>query len=146
MRLGWLIILALFALPIVSQAQCKGFTRKKCMPLLAPYISNGQVNSVVMFEGDSASLKMTFYSEQSYRMIVCSQQIFDGGVYFKVRDSDKKLLYNSADNEMQTTWDFQVNTTQDLWVDVFAPQPEESSIEITNSACVTLAVGIGTGD
>ncbi len=142
MKLGWVIGCLLAILSVDAIGQCKGFTRKKCLPNLAPYISSGQVNSTVLFEGDSASLKLTFYSEQDYRLLVCAQQIFEEGAYFKVRDMDKKVLYDSSEGDDRNIWDFQVHSTQDLWIDVFAPEPEDNTIEIANSACISLAIGM----
>ena len=39
-----------------ASAQCKNFTKKKCLSELSEYTGNGQYNGAVMFEGEEATL------------------------------------------------------------------------------------------
>jgi hypothetical protein len=36
-------------------AQCKSFTKRKCLPHLAPYMNNGQLNTATMSPGQTAA-------------------------------------------------------------------------------------------
>ena len=54
--------------PALSQAQCKSFTKKRCIPELGEYVFNGQLNTAVLTRGEEAELMLSFYSGQKYRM------------------------------------------------------------------------------
>ncbi len=123
-----------------SHAQCKRFTEKQCLPNLSPFTNNGQINNATLFEGDSASLIMTFYSLLDYRLMVCSHNVLGDSVHFKVRDNDGNLLFNSLDAG-KNNWDFRVNSTQDLMVSVIAPEDSENMTDIPASGCVSIIVG-----
>ncbi len=123
-----------------SEAQCKRFTEKHCLPSLAPYTNNGQINNATLFEGDSASLIMTFYSLLDYRLMVCAHEVLGTGVHFKVRDNDNNVLFNSQEAG-KMYWDFRVNATQDFTVSVIAPKDPQNVTDIPSSGCVSIIVG-----
>lgn len=121
-----------------GQAQCKNFTKRKCIPQMAPYINNGQYNGATLFEGESASVMMTFYSGQDYRLIVCGQDIL-GDVLFEIKDEDGNVLYDNKDKGTGI-WDFNVASTQQLMVQVTCP-PSRNTHDLKNSGCVSILVG-----
>lgn len=123
-----------------SNAQCKRFTEKQCLPALNPFTNNGQINNATLFEGDSASLIMTFYSLLDYRLMVCAHDVLGDSVHFKVRDNDGNVLFNSI-TAGKDNWDFRVNSTQDLMVSVIAPEDPENVTDIPASGCVSVIVG-----
>lgn len=131
--------LALFAIVFSNSAnaQCNGFTKKKCMPTLAPYIHNGQLNSTTLMAGETAELLMTFYSGQDYRISVCGQEQL-GKIQFNLLDVNKKLLFSSKDHSLATTWDFNVKSTQQIIVEVIVPEVKAA---IAPSGCVAVLVG-----
>ena len=120
-------------------AQCKNFTMKKCMPSLAPFIHNGQLNSTTLSPGESAEMQMTFYSGQEYRLLICGQEIL-GSIAFKVTDLDKKTLFDSKDHNNASSWDFKMNSTQNIVIEVDVP-PSKSANDLAQSACVSMLVG-----
>ena len=119
---------------------CKNFTKKKCLPGLSPYVNNGQINSTTLFEGDSASLRMTFYSLLDYRLMVCPHDVLGDNVSFKVSDTDGEELYDSKDSDINT-WDFRVNSTQELVIDIMVPEDPTSPSNIPPSGCVSVVLG-----
>lgn len=119
---------------------CKRFTQKNCLPGLEPYVNNGQINSTTLFEGDSASLRMTFYSLLDYRLMICSHPILGENVRFRVKDVDGDELYNSEGSE-KDSWDFRVNSTQELIIDVVVPEDASNPSEIPPSGCVSVVLG-----
>lgn len=123
----------------VSQAQCKLFTKKNCIPLLEPYISNGQFNGATLFEGESASVIQTFYSGQDYRLLVCASTILEGA-YFEVKDLNGKLLFTAKDKANEPYWDFNVASTQQLSIDVYIPETSVRE-DLKKSGCVSIMVG-----
>lgn len=122
-----------------SSAQCNSFVKKKCFPKIKPFTSNGQMNTSNLSSGETATMNLTFYSGQSYRILVCSQEVL-GEVSFKVYDANKKLVFNSEDNNAPDFWDFKVKNTQQLTVEVSVP-PSQSTNSIVPNGCVSVMVG-----
>ena len=120
-----------------AEAQCKTFIKNECKPKLAPYIYNGQMNSAVLNQGDMAELMLTFYSNQDYRIVVCSDGL--GDVTFRLLDLQGKELFTNADHNYTDYWDFSTNSTQLLTVEVSVP--ENTTDEESKSGCVSILVG-----
>lgn len=120
-------------------AQCKTFTKKECMPLLKPYIHNGQMNNITLFPGEDASLVQTFYSGQNYRIRLCAQENLGDSVYFKIITEDGQLVYTTR-NEDVLYWDFNVAHTQNLKITVVAPNVKAIN-GIEQNGCVAILVG-----
>ena len=108
------------------------------MPDLAPYTPNETFNSAVLIPGDEAELNMTFYAGQEYRMFVCNDQII-GDVNYKVLDGEKREVYNSIEND-GGFFDFAMETTQQMTVEVFVPL-EKNPNKLIHQGCVTVMVG-----
>ena len=141
MKLSYAIVFMFCLLgAIESFSQCKFFTQRKCLPALEPYVNNGQVKTTTLFEGDSVDLKMTFYSEQQYRLLVCSHGSLEDGVFFRVKDGDDQLMYDSSEKG-ESAFDFMVNSTQDLTVTIMVPKSEEEYLDMPRSGCVLVALG-----
>jgi len=136
------IFLFFTAIGVVTQvdAQCKRFTQKNCLPALSPYTNNGQINSTTLYEGDSASMNMTFYSLLEYRLMVCTHPILGEGAFFRVKDDDGEILY-SSEGKSPNYWDFRVNSTQDLRIDVVIPEDQERVTDMPPSGCVSIVLG-----
>lgn len=120
-------------------AQCKTFTKKECQPLLSPYIYNGQLNSAVLNEGDFAELMLTFYSNQEYRIVVCSAEEL-GSVVFKLLDMTGNVIFSNEEHNMIDHWDFATNSTQQLRVEVSVPESTKKG-ELYKSGCVSILIG-----
>ena len=133
-----LIIIAM-VLPLASYSQCKNFVKKQCMPRMAPFTHNGQLNSATLMEGETAELQMTFYSGQNYRILVCAEDAL-GKTQFVLLDGDHKTVFNSKDNGFPSFWDFNVNSTQQLTIQVVIPK-SSSPNAIVKSGCVTVLAG-----
>ncbi|MEK6615982.1 MAG: hypothetical protein AABZ32_07705 [Bacteroidota bacterium] len=119
-------------------AQCKGFVKKQ-IPKLAPFIHNGQINSSVLLSGDHAELTLTFYSGQTYRIMVSGQKTI-GDVFFVMKDASKSQIFNSKDQGKTDYWDFTVESTQQLTIEVMVPD-EEAPTGLVPSGCVSILVG-----
>ncbi len=134
------IFFIVFAFAInTASAQCKNFTMKKCMPGLAPFLHNGQLNSTTLSPGESAEMQMTFYSGQEYRLLICGQEIL-GAISFKVSDMDKKPLFDSKEHNNASSWDFKMTSTQQIVIEVVVPN-SKSTNDLNQSACVSMLVG-----
>ena len=134
------ILLVLFVgFSFNSFSQCKGFTKKTCMPKLNPYIYNGQLNSALLNEGDIAELMLTFFGNQDYRLVICSQEEL-GQVEFSLLDKDRNVIFSNKDHDYIDHWDFSSNTTQQLIVEVSIPESNTDGSTIL-SGCVSILVG-----
>ena len=122
-----------------SNAQCKRFTKKECLPNLSPYTYNGQLNSAILAEGDVAELLLTFHKNQKYRITVCNEDMI-GDVKFKIFDTKKKLIFDQSKNTDVPWWDFISKSTQQLIVQITVPDQEIKS-QIVKTGCVTILVG-----
>jgi len=127
--------------PFVSQAQCKHFTKKKCIPQLEEYKFNGQLNTAILTRGEEAELMLSFYSGQKYRMFVCAEEQL-GDVTYQILDIDKNVIYDSEGKETQI-FDFQVPSTQQLIVKVIV-HGEGTSHELEFQGCVSVLIGFIT--
>ena len=121
-----------------TNAQCKGFVKKQ-IPKLAPFIHNGQINSSVLLSGDHAELTLTFYSGQTYRIMVGSQETL-GDVFFTMKDASKSQLFSSKEQGKFDYWDFTVESTQQLTIEVMVPDVDAPS-GLVPSGCVSILVG-----
>ena len=117
-----LIILLSVLIPIGINGQCRGFTKKTGRPLVEPYIHNGQMNSAVLFPGDSADIMLTFYSEQQYRLVICAEEQL-GDVSYKVSDIERNLIFDSKNSDSKA-FDFIVESSQQLVISVAVPESE----------------------
>ena len=122
-----------------ADAQCKSFTKKNCLPKLAPYVYNGQLNSAVLTQGDVAELVLTFYPDQDYRIFVCHDESL-GDVGFELYDANKHLLFSNKDNDNQPYWDFTTNVTMQIVVRVIIPEKPDNQVSV-KSGCVSILVG-----
>ncbi len=120
-------------------AQCKGFVKKQ-IPKLTPFIHNGQINSSVLLSGDHAELTLTFYSGQTYRIMVGAQETL-GDVWFVMKDANKNQVFSSKDQGKKVDfWDFTVESTQQLTIEVMVPDSDAPS-GLVPSGCVSILVG-----
>lgn len=129
----------LFFLPVAAVAQCKNYVKKECLPLLESYTHNGQLNSAVLLQGETAELAMTFYSGQDYRLVVKGEEHL-GTIEFKVFDFEKKEIYNNASNNHANSWDFKVNSTQMFYIEVLVPK-SDATHQMVKNGCVSILVG-----
>ena len=116
MRINRIIpILALFivAATVNVDAQCKAFAKKVCLPELGPYVHDGNYHAAVLVEGEEAELYKTFYSDMEYRVAICGEDKLPN-VEFRVLDANKNVLYSNKDANFARTWDFKLQSSQQL--------------------------------
>lgn len=138
-----LALVVILATSVTAYSQCKPFIKKQCLPTLAPYTNDGQLNNTVLRAGEGAELEVTMYQGQNYRLLVCYQEVL-GNVNFKLMDLNYNVLFDSSKSkDKKKYWDFNVETTQQLIVQVSAPSQGKS--EIVPSGCVAVIVGFKDG-
>ena len=136
------ISLAAFSLLMVlfsateADAQCRTFTKKRCLPQLEDYVQNDNYNPAVLIPGDEAELELTFFGDRAYRLLVCGHPVL-GDLTFQVLDSRGNGIYDSTDKE-SNHFDFRVANTQQMTVRVQVPTTDAV---IEHEGCVSIMVG-----
>jgi hypothetical protein len=134
-----IIFCALIFGTISANAQCKGFAKKICKAELTPYIHDGNYHAAILTEGEEAELYKTFYSDTEYRIAVCGSDALPN-VEFKVVDASKNVLYTNKDHGFARTWDFKLQSSQQLKI-VVKVHPSGKNAEEVVSGCVAIMFG-----
>lgn len=134
-------VLALFILAYSanSYAQCKAFAKNVCLPELAAYTHDGNYHAAILVEGEEAELYKTFYSDMDYRIAICGEDKLKG-VEFDVIDSEKNILYSNKNSNYAKTWDFKLQSSQQLKL-VIRVLSSEKPGDIPASGCVSIMFG-----
>ena len=126
----------LLVFPVISHAQCKAFAKKICKEELSPYTHDGNYHAAILTEGEEAELYKTFYSDQEYRISICGS---DKLPEFKIVDASKNVLYDNKSNNYSGTWDFKLESSQQL--KIMVKIPAEDASEEPTSGCVAIMFG-----
>jgi hypothetical protein len=124
-------------MPLISDAQCRAFTKNQCLPMLEGYVQNDNYNSAMLVPGDDAELLMTFYGDKEYRLVVCSHPIL-GSVDFEITDTGGESIFK-GNTAATTTFDFKMANTQQLIVKLKVP--EQGGGMIAHEGCVSVMAG-----
>ncbi|MGA2406507.1 MAG: hypothetical protein ABSF81_07140 [Bacteroidales bacterium] len=120
-------------------AQCKAFAKKICIPELGAYTHDGNYHAAILVEGEEAELYKTFYSDMEYRVAICGEDKLPN-VEFRVLDANKNVLYSNKDANFAKTWDFKLQSSQQLKLVVKVGsfnKPGETPV----SGCVAIMFG-----
>jgi hypothetical protein len=133
-----LCLLAIIAVQSIN-AQCKGFAKKVCKVELDPFTHDGNFHAAVLTEGEEAELYKTFYSDTEYRIAVCGSEQLPN-IEFKIVDADKNVLYSNKDHNFSRTWDFKLQSSQQLKI-LVKVHPSGVNAENVQSGCVSIMFG-----
>jgi hypothetical protein len=132
-------LIVFITLSLSVEAQCKGFAKKLCKLELTGYIHDGNYHAAILTEGEEAELYKTFYAGQSYRLAICGSDVLPP-IEYQIVDAYKNVLYDNRQHNMVGTWDFTLESSQQLKVVVKVPVSAEKS-EFPNSGCVAIMFG-----
>ncbi|MGC1391865.1 MAG: hypothetical protein WA816_12580 [Bacteroidales bacterium] len=137
-------LIPILALLIVTttlnvDAQCKAFAKKVCIPELGTYTHDGNYHAAILVEGEEAELYKTFYSDMEYRVSICGEDKLPG-VEFKVFDANKNVLYSNKDANYAKTWDFKLQSSQQLKIVVKVNSLSKPG-DAPASGCVAIMFG-----
>lgn len=119
-------------------AQCKGFVNEQ-LDLLSPYLYSGKTNTTVLSPGDHSELALTFYSGQTYRLLMRSTER-TANIAFTVKDSKGNLVFKSTSEDQADYYDFTSETTQAYTVEMIALETGPTA-QMGPSQCVVVMVG-----
>jgi len=120
-------MLFFFLVMISSQnamSQCKTFVRGSCLPQLIPYIHDGNFQAAIMSEGEEAEVYKTVFSGQSYRLLVCIDDVIPH-IEFVVSDIRRNILFDNRKNGNVTVWDFKPDASQQIKVTIRIPKSQK---------------------
>ena len=133
-----IVYMSFMLLPFMADAQCKSWTKRKCNPFLAPYKFNETYNSVQLSPGEEATVNLTFFSGQEYRVVVCAQgQI--SPVSWKLK-SGSQIIFESLADEPKDSFDLKMESTEQLEVVVWVAD-QENTTGIVDLGCVSILMG-----
>jgi hypothetical protein len=113
LRIIPLLAVFVFALSSSANGQCKAFAKKECLPELGSYTHDGNYHAAVLVEGEEAELYKTFYSDMEYRVAIVGENKLPA-IEFKILDNNKNVLYSNKDKDFASTWDFKLQSSQQL--------------------------------
>lgn len=134
-----IVLCVLFVVNNSVHAQCKGFAKKLCKLELTGYTHDGNYHAAILTEGEEAELYKTFYSGQNYRLAICGSETLPK-IEFQVVDAYKNVLFDNKQHDQATTWDFKLESSQQLKIIVKVPVANQKS-EFPNSGCVAIMFG-----
>jgi hypothetical protein len=134
-------ILALFliASSVNVNAQCKAFAKKVCLPELGAYTHDGNYHAAILVEGEEAELYKTFYSDMEYRVAICGEDKLPN-IEFRILDANKNVLYSNKDANFAKTWDFKLQSSQQLKLIVKVSSFNQPG-DTPASGCVSIMFG-----
>ena len=138
-KIGFLSFLA-FAFQSTHAQQCKGFTKRNCLPELAPYLSNGQMNSAHFVPGEKAQLELNFSQGISYRLLICADEYFEGLNYKLSDKTTDEIYYSDTLKDVFSLTDLKVKKSGPLKLEIDIPA-KENATGIIRNGCVTILVG-----
>ena len=133
------IAIILFAGSAGLNGQCKSFAKKVCIPELGVYVHDGNYHAAVLVEGEEAELYKTFYSDMKYRVAIVGEENLSN-IEFKVLDASKNVIYSNKDANFAKTWDFELQSSQQLKLVVKVPEKSKAG-ETPASGCVSIMFG-----
>ena len=140
LKLAFFATAILFAFTsIQTNAQCKSFAKNICKEELGPFTHDGNYHAAILTEGEEAELYKTFYSDQEYRVAICGSDNLPP-VEFKVLDVNKNILFTNKDLEYGKTWDFKLESSQQLKLVIEVTTFEQAGDEPA-SGCVAIMFG-----
>ena len=137
-KLSIIFLFFAFTAPVISYAQCKGFTKKKCMPQLEDYVPAENYNSLQMFDGEEAELFLVFVENHDYRIAICSHPIL-GDINFEIKTEQGQLVYSSSESD-GNIFDFSATSTKKLHIIISVPA-SDSKTGMVQPGCVSIMVG-----
>ena len=142
LRIIPLLALFILGININADAQCKAFAKKVCLPELGAYVHDGNYHAAVLVEGEEAELYKTFYSDMEYRVAICGEEKLPD-VEFRILDANKNVLYTNKDANFAKTWDFKLQSSQQLKLIVKVSSFNKSG-DAPSSGCVAIMFGFKT--
>jgi len=98
------------------------------------YISDGQSYRALLIDDQTAEFQTTFFGGTQYRISACSG-FSENALVFRVLDSERNELFNSAQHSNAPYWDFKVTSTLEVTIEAQLDQT------YTKTGCAVVLIG-----
>ncbi len=135
----FVLAFVLFALTIAAKsnfAQCSDLIKKQGIEMLDPYIHDGHFNAIKMVPGEDVDMVKTFFTGQSYMVVICADPNLPQPEFTITDDKGKEVFSNRKKGELE--WEFTPKKSQRLTINVKIPHSETKQ---NVSGCVGIVVG-----
>jgi hypothetical protein len=117
-----------------SNAQCDSIASACQSHIAQHYISDGQVYRSLLSGDDIAEFQTTLFGGNTYRIAVCSG-VSDSNLIFRLSDQEHNLLFSNTDYDKAPYWDFYVENTMSVSIDVLLDTTRK------DSGCAVVVIG-----
>ncbi|MBE9468769.1 MAG: hypothetical protein IMY72_10700 [Bacteroidetes bacterium] len=133
-----LLFLLLNLFSLLTNAQCIQFAKQDIFKTkLKPYTHNGIYVTQKLTQGETIELYKTFFSNQDYRILVCSDNNLPK-IEFKIFDINRNIIFDNKKNNLSNIWDFYFNTNLQTIISIHVPNTKNES---KKSGCVAVLIG-----
>lgn len=139
MRTAFISIIFLFTV-VLANAQCVNYARKFGKEKLGSYRHDGNYNATTLSEGEKAEIYKVFFSGQRYRVAISKVENLPP-IHFRILDKSGNVLFDNEKHSFELVWDFEVESTQTLIVEMVVQETEGGNDE-SMSGCVAIMFGI----
>lgn len=127
-----------FITTLSAYSQCNDLAKKKCIPTLKPYLSNGQMNTSELMPGEKTEVDINLNKGLSYRLLICTDSYGENTTY-QLSNNSGFVLTNDTMTKEITFKDIQVDRSQTLTLTLQSPEAKNTTTE--KSGCVTVLLG-----
>ena len=131
------LLILLFISAISTFGQCNKFAKKMDVSAIKLFENCEGVQAAKMFPGDKAALTQSFKSNDTYRILINSDEYL----------GDVKLIIDSTDERIQvkqTALYYDVKASEDMIVEIRIMVPRKETLnQIERSGCVAIAIASG---
>ncbi len=133
------IVSFLFIFNSSLYSQCKTFTKKKCLPELKPYLSNGQLHNTQLQPGEKAKVNMSLNQGLSYRVVICQDAYLEETEY-QLENEHGRVFSSGVIKNGKAVLDFKVKETANYSIHLNVPEKENAGGMI-RLGCITVLIG-----
>jgi hypothetical protein len=136
-----IFILLLASIGNKANAQCLNFAKNIGKPKLENFVHDGNYNATILGAGETAELYKTFFKGQKYRIAISKIDNLPD-IHFRLIDEDNNILFDNKDHNYTDVWDFSIETTQMLMIQLKVMDNYNDSEMNTTKGCVSVLFGI----
>ncbi len=133
-----LLVLGLGIGSSATFAQCDGFIKRKCAPVLVPYINNGKSHKTVLESGDKARVNLNLNKGLSYRIIICAESTLNG-LSYTVENNAGRVFKKEVLTSLTGITDLRVKQTGEYVINIQVPETKNAAS--AEKGCVSVLIG-----
>jgi len=106
-----------------SMRKCFGYQRDSCPRSENVYYKlTDDSRSALFVKGQTSRVRVSLYNGRDYRISFCHDRILGEGIVMRIIDAENgNTLYDSAEDNYATEFEFTVTQTRDVYVEIEIP-------------------------